>query len=274
MRLMEKPDRILNSPIVVDSGESRDTVSTSMKFESGYISRRFITNDEKKIVELEEPYILICEEKLSALVPMLPLLEAVAQSGKPLLILAEDVEGELLAALVVNKLRGSLKVAAVRAPGFGDHREAMLDDIATLTGGLVVNDSLGIRLENVTLYTLGTAKRVVIEKDKTTIVGSGGRKTGPADTASIPNDVDGVQPVDRTGGRRAVVPRRDIPRTDFGSTDAALLPEMEALIEGGKAGSPYAAGLTLSDKAQGAGTVTTKAKRLAHRYIQWKAEQS
>ncbi len=248
-------------------------VSTSIKFDSGYISRRFITNDDKKIVELEEPYILICEEKLSALMPMLPLLEAVVQSGKPFLVVADNVEGELLAALVVNKLRGGMRVAAVRAPGFGDRREAMLDDLATLTGGLVVHESVGIRLESVTLDMLGTAKKVVIEKDKTRIVGGGGRKTGPADTASIPSDVDGDQPVERTGGRHVVVPRRDIPRTDFGPTDAALFPEMEALIEGGQAGSPYAAGLALSDKTQGTGTVITKAKRLAHRYIQWKAEQ-
>jgi len=186
MRLMaETPERILNPPIVVDSGESRDTVSTSMKFDSGYISRRFITNDDEKIAELEEPYILICEEKLSALMPILPLLEAVAQSRKPLLVIAEDVERELLATLVLNKLRGGMKIAAVKAPGVGDQREALLDDIATLTGGLVVNDSLGIRLGSVTLDMLGTAKKVVIEKDKTTIIGGSGKKTKPADAAPI-----------------------------------------------------------------------------------------
>ena len=147
-----------------------------MQFDRGYISPYFITNAEKMRVEMEDPYILIHEKKLSSLQALLPLLEAVVQSGKPLLIIAEDVEGEALATLVVNKLRGGLKVAAVKAPGFGDRRKAMLEDIAVLTGGQVVSEDLGIKLENVTLDMLGRAKRVLIEKENTTIVDGAGKK--------------------------------------------------------------------------------------------------
>jgi chaperonin GroEL len=151
-------------------------VVEGMQFDRGYVSPYFITNAEKMVAELENPYILIHEKKLSGLQPMLPLLEAVVQSGRPLVIIAEDVEGEALATLVVNKLRGGLKVAAVKAPGFGDRRKAMLEDIAILTGGQVISEDLGIKLENVTLDMLGRAKTVRIEKENTTIVDGAGEK--------------------------------------------------------------------------------------------------
>src|ERR1700735_3814511 len=151
-------------------------VVEGMQFDRGYMSPYFITNAEKMSVELEQPYILIHEKKLSGLQPLLPLLEAVAQSGRPLLIIAEDVEGEALATLVVNKLRGGLKVAAVKAPGFGDRRKAMLEDIAVLTGGQVISEDLGIKLENVTLDMLGTAKKVEITKENTTVINGAGSK--------------------------------------------------------------------------------------------------
>jgi len=147
-----------------------------MQFDRGYLSPYFITNVEKMIAELEDPYILLHEKKLSGLQVILPLLEAVVQSGKPLLIVAEEIEGEALATLVVNKLRGGLKVAAVKAPGFGDRRKAMLEDIATLTGGQVISEDLGIKLESVTLDMLGKAKKVHIDKDNTTIIDGAGKK--------------------------------------------------------------------------------------------------
>jgi chaperonin GroEL len=151
-------------------------VVEGMQFDRGYVSPYFITNAEKMIAELENPYILIHEKKLSQLQPMLPLLETVVQSGRPLIIVAEDVEGEALATLVVNKLRGGLKIAAVKAPGFGDRRKAMLEDIAILTGGQVISEDLGIKLETVTLAMLGQAKMVRIEKENTTIVDGAGEK--------------------------------------------------------------------------------------------------
>jgi chaperonin GroEL len=147
-----------------------------MQFDRGYLSPYFITNAEKMIAELEDPYILLHEKKLSSLQSLLPILEAVVQSARPLLIVAEDIEGEALATLVVNKLRGGLKVAAVKAPGFGDRRKAMLEDIATLTAGQVISEDLGIKLENVTLDMLGRAKRVLIDKENTTIIDGGGKK--------------------------------------------------------------------------------------------------
>jgi chaperonin GroEL len=165
--------------ITVEEAKSLETeldVVEGMQFDRGYISPYFITNADKMLAELEDPYILINEKKLSGLQAMLPLLEAVVQSGKPLLIIAEDVEGEALATLVVNKLRGGLKVAAVKAPGFGDRRKAMLEDIAVLTGGQVVSEDLGIKLENVTLNMLGRAKKVTIDKDNTTIVDGAGKR--------------------------------------------------------------------------------------------------
>jgi chaperonin GroEL len=151
-------------------------VVEGMQFDRGYVSPYFITNAEKMVVDLDQPYILIHEKKLSGLQPMLPLLESIVQSGRPLLIIAEDVEGEALATLVVNKLRGGLKVAAVKAPGFGDRRKAMLEDIAILTGGQVISEDLGIKLETVTLAMLGKAKKVLIEKENTTIVEGAGKK--------------------------------------------------------------------------------------------------
>ena len=165
--------------ITVEEAKSLETeldVVEGMQFDRGYVSPYFVTNAEKMTTELESPYILIHEKKLSGLQPMLPLLEAVVQSAKPLLIIAEEVEGEALATLVVNKLRGGLKVAAVKAPGFGDRRKAMLEDIAILTGGTVISEDLGIKLENVTLAMLGRAKRVSIDKDNTTIVDGTGKK--------------------------------------------------------------------------------------------------
>ncbi|MDX0006853.1 chaperonin GroEL (plasmid) [Sinorhizobium meliloti] len=165
--------------ITVEEAKTAETeleVVEGMQFDRGYLSPYFITNQEKMRVELEEPYVLIHEKKLSNLQAMLPVLESVVQSGKPLLIIAEDVEGEALATLVVNRLRGGLKVAAVKAPGFGDRRKAMLEDIAILTGGTTISEDLGIKLENVTLDMLGRAKRIVVEKENTTIVDGAGSK--------------------------------------------------------------------------------------------------
>jgi chaperonin GroEL len=165
--------------ITVEEAKSLETeleVVEGMQFDRGYISPYFITNADKMLVELEEPYILIHEKKLSSLQPMLPILEAVVQAGRPLLIIAEEVEGEALATLVVNKLRGGLKVAAVKAPGFGDRRKAMLEDIAIVTGGQVISEDLGIKLENVKVNMLGTAKKVRIDKDNTTVIDGAGKK--------------------------------------------------------------------------------------------------
>src|SRR5476651_1886517 len=159
--------------ITVEEAKTAETeldVVEGMQFDRGYLSPYFITNAEKMIAEMEDPYLLIHEKKLSSLQALLPLLEAVVQAGKPLLIIAEDVDGEALATLVVNKLRGGLKVAAVKAPGFGDRRKAMLEDIAILTGGQMIAEDLGIKLENVKLNMLGTAKKVRIDKDDTTII--------------------------------------------------------------------------------------------------------
>jgi chaperonin GroEL len=165
--------------ITVEEAKTAETeleVVEGMQFDRGYISPYFITNAEKMVAELSEPYILIHEKKLTSLQPMLPILEAVVQGGRPLLIIAEEIEGEALATLVVNKLRGGLKVAAVKAPGFGDRRKAMLEDIAIVTGGQVISEDLGIKLENVKLNMLGTAKTVKIDKDNTTIIDGAGKK--------------------------------------------------------------------------------------------------
>jgi chaperonin GroEL len=166
--------------ITVEESKTTETaldIVEGMQFDRGYISPYFITNAEKMVAELEDPFILIADRKLSGLQPLLPMLEAVVQSGRPLLVIAEDVEGEALATLVVNKLRGGLKVAAVKAPGFGDRRKAMLEDIAILTGGQLISEDLGIKLENVTLDMLGRAKRVTIEKEATTIVEGAGTRS-------------------------------------------------------------------------------------------------
>ncbi|MBM6582881.1 chaperonin GroEL [Microvirga sp. BT689] len=178
--LAEAMQKVGNEGVItVEEAKSLETeleVVEGMQFDRGYLSPYFITNAEKMRVELEDPYILIHEKKLSGLQAMLPVLEAVVQTGKPLLIIAEDVEGEALATLVVNKLRGGLKIAAVKAPGFGDRRKAMLEDIAVLTAGQTISEDLGIKLENVTLPMLGRAKKVVIEKENTTIVDGAGQK--------------------------------------------------------------------------------------------------
>ena len=200
-----------------------------MQFDRGYISPYFITNADKMRVEMEDPYILINEKKLSGLQELLPLLEAVVQTGKPLLIVAEDVEGEALATLVVNKLRGGLKVAAVKAPGFGDRRKAMLQDIAILTGGQAISEDLGIKLENVTLAMLGRAKKVMIDKENTTIVNGAGKKSDieariTPDQGADRGDHLGLRPREAAGaagqarGRRRGDPRR---RRDRGRGEGA-----------------------------------------------------
>ncbi|WP_439872734.1 chaperonin GroEL [Rhizobium leguminosarum] len=179
--LAEAMEKVGNDGVItVEEAKTAETeleVVEGMQFDRGYLSPYFVTNADKMRVEFEDPYILIHEKKLSNLQSMLPVLEAVVQSSKPLLIIAEDVEGEALATLVVNKLRGGLKIAAVKAPGFGDRRKAMLEDIAILTGGTVISEDLGIKLENVTLDMLGRAKKVSIEKENTTIVDGSGAKT-------------------------------------------------------------------------------------------------
>src|SRR6266446_5537822 len=180
--------------ITIEEAKSLETeldVVEGMQFDRGYLSPYFVTNAEKMICELDEPYILLHEKKLSALQAMLPLLEAVVKTGKPLLIISEDIEGEALATLVVNKLRGGLKVAAVKAPGFGDRRKAMLEDIAILTGGQLISEDLDIKLETVTLAMLGRAKKVVIEKEKTTIVdGFGSKKEIEARVTQIKQQIE------------------------------------------------------------------------------------
>ncbi|MBI1621707.1 chaperonin GroEL [Aquamicrobium zhengzhouense] len=178
--LAEAMQKVGNEGVItVEEAKTAETeleIVEGMQFDRGYLSPYFITNQDKMRVELDDPYVLIHEKKLSNLQAMLPVLEAVVQSGKPLLIIAEDVEGEALATLVVNKLRGGLKVAAVKAPGFGDRRKAMLQDIAILTGGAAISEDLGIKLENVTLDMLGRAKKIVIDKENTTIVDGAGKK--------------------------------------------------------------------------------------------------
>ena len=178
--IAEAMQRVGNEGVItVEEAKSLATeldVVEGMQFDRGYLSPYFVTNQDKMLCELEEPYILLHEKKLSSLQSLLPLLENVVQSGRPLMIVAEDVEGEALATLVVNKLRGGLKIAAVKAPGFGDRRKAMLDDMAILTGGQVISEDLGIKLDNVTLNMLGSAKKVIIEKDETTIIDGAGKK--------------------------------------------------------------------------------------------------
>jgi len=216
--LAEAMEKVGNEGVItVEEAKSLATeleVVEGMQFDRGYLSPYFITDAEKLKVELDDPYILIHEKKLSNLQAMVPLLEKVVQSARPLLIIAEDVEGEALATLVVNKLRGGLKVAAVKAPGFGDRRKAMLEDIAILTGGSVVSEDLGIKLENVTVSMLGRAKKVVIDKDNTTIVDGAGQKT----------DIDG----------RAAQIRQQI-ETTTSDYDREKLQERLAKLSGGVA---------------------------------------
>ncbi len=180
--------------ITVEEAKSLETevdIVEGMQFDRGYLSPYFITNAEKMVAELEDPYVLIFEKKLTGLQAMLPVLEAVVQTSRPLVIIAEDVEGEALATLVVNKLRGGLKVAAVKAPGFGDRRKAMLEDIATLTGGQMISEDLGIKLENVTIKMLGRAKKILIEKEKTTIIdGTGDKKEIAARVTQIKAQIE------------------------------------------------------------------------------------
>ena len=218
--------------ITVEEAKSLETeleVVEGMQFDRGYISPYFVTNADKMRVEMEDAYILINEKKLSGLQELLPLLEAVVQTGKPLLIIAEDVEGEALATLVVNKLRGGLKVAAVKAPGFGDRRKAMLQDIAVLTGGQAISEDLGIKLENVTLAMLGRAKKVMIDKENTTIVNGAGKKSDieaphRPDQGADRGDHLGLRPREAAGasgqarGRRRGDPRR---RRDRGRGEGA-----------------------------------------------------
>ena len=213
--------------ITVEEAKTAETeldVVEGMQFDRGYLSPYFITNAEKMVVELDEPYILIHEKKLSSLQAMLPVLEAVVQTGKPLLIVAEDIEGEALATLVVNKLRGGLKVAAVKAPGFGDRRKAMLEDIAILTKGQMISEELGIKLESVTLEMLGRAKRVRIDKENTTVIDGFGEKArhrGPycPDQGADRGDHLGLRQGKAAGasgqarGRRCCDPRRRLDRS-------------------------------------------------------------
>ena len=248
--------------ITVEEAKSFDTeldVVEGMQFDRGYLSPYFITNAEKMVCEMENPYILFFDKKLSNLQSMLPILEAVVQSGKPLLIVAEDVEGEALATLVVNKLRGGLKVAAVKAPGFGDRRKAMLEDMAILTGGEVISEDLGIKLESVTLNQLGRAKKVRITKDDTTVIGgNGGKKDIEARVSQIKTQIEetssdydreklqerlaklaGGVAVIRVGGATEVEVKEKKDRVDdaYHATKAAV---QEGIIPGGGTALLYA----------------------------------
>ena len=265
--------------ITVEEAKSLDTeleVVEGMQFDRGYISPYFVTNAEKMMAELEDPYILIHEKKLSSLQPMLPILEAVVQGGRPLIIIAEEVEGEALATLVVNKLRGGLKVAAVKAPGFGDRRKAMLEDIAIVTGGQVISEDLGIKLENVKLNSLGTAKKVRITKDDTTIIDGSGKKADiqarvaqiKAQIEETTSDYDkeklqerlaklaGGVAVIRVGGATEVEVKEKKDRVDdaLNATKAAV---EEGILPGGGSALLYAtkalAGLTGENEDQNAG---------------------
>ncbi|HEY3638526.1 MAG TPA: chaperonin GroEL [Rhizomicrobium sp.] len=265
--------------ITVEEAKSLETeleVVEGMQFDRGYISPYFITNADKMMAELEEPHILIHEKKLSSLQPILPILESVVQSGRPLLIIAEEVEGEALATLVVNKLRGGLKVAAVKAPGFGDRRKAMLEDIAIVTGGQVISEDLGIKLENVKLNMLGTAKRVRITKDDTTIIDGAGKKNDiQARVGQIKQQIEettsdydkeklqerlaklaGGVAVIRVGGATEVEVKEKKDRVDdaLNATKAAV---EEGILPGGGAALLYATkalnGLTGDNEDQNAG---------------------
>jgi len=270
--------------ITVEEAKSLETeleVVEGMQFDRGYISPYFITNADKMLVELEEPYILIHEKKLSSLQPMLPILESVVQASRPLLIIAEEVEGEALATLVVNKLRGGLKVAAVKAPGFGDRRKAMLEDIAIVTGGQVISEDLGIKLENVKINMLGTAKKVRIDKDNTTIIDGAGKKSDiQARVAQIKQQIEettsdydreklqerlaklaGGVAVIRVGGATEVEVKEKKDRVDdaLNATKAAV---EEGILPGGGAALLYATkalnGLNGENEDQNAGIAIVK----------------
>jgi len=274
--------------ITVEEAQSLDTeldVVEGMQFDRGYLSPYFITNAEKMVSEQENPYILLHETKLTSLQAMLPILEAVVQSSRPLLIIAEDIEGEALATLVVNKLRGGLKVAAVKAPGFGDRRKAMLEDIAILTGGQVISEDLGIKLENVTLDMLGTAKRVVMTKEETTIVNGAGKKadiTGrcnqiraQAEETSSEYDKEKLQErlaklaggvaVIKVGGATEVEVKERKDRVDdaLSSTRAAV---EEGIVPGGGAALVYAA--RALNKLKGGNSDQQAGIDIVHRAIQ------
>ncbi len=265
--------------ITVEEAKSLETeldVVEGMQFDRGYISPYFVTNAEKMVAELDEPYILIHEKKLSSLQPILPILEAVVQGGRPLVIIAEEVEGEALATLVVNKLRGGLKVAAVKAPGFGDRRKAMLEDIAIITGGQVISEDLGIKLENVKVNSLGTAKKVRITKDDTTVIDGSGKKAEitarvsqiKAQVEETTSDYDkeklqerlaklaGGVAVIRVGGATEVEVKEKKDRVDdaLNATKAAV---EEGILPGGGTALLYAtkalAGLTGDNEDQNAG---------------------
>jgi chaperonin GroEL len=279
--------------ITVEEAKTTETeldVVEGMQFDRGYLSSYFVTNPDKMRVELEEPYILLHEKKLSNLQPMLPVLEAVVQTGKPLIIVAEDVEGEALATLVVNKLRGGLKIAAVKAPGFGDRRKAMLEDIAILTGGNVISEDLGIKLENVTLEMLGTAKKVTIEKENTTIVdGAGARKDIDARIAQIKQQIEettsdydreklqerlaklaGGVAVIRVGGATEVEVKEKKDRVDdaMHATRAAV---EEGVLPGGGVALLRAASVLKDLKTQNDDQKT--GVEIVRRAIQWPAKQ-
>ncbi|MEX1304937.1 MAG: chaperonin GroEL [Rhodovibrionaceae bacterium] len=277
--------------ITVEEAKSLHTeldVVEGMQFDRGYLSPYFITNGDKMICELENPYILLHEKKLSGLQPILPLLESVVQSGRPLLIIAEDVEGEALATLVVNKLRGGLKIAAVKAPGFGDRRKAMLEDIAVLTGGQVVSEDLGIKLESVTTDMLGTAKRVTITKDETTIVdGSGKKKDIQARCTQIRRQVEetssdydreklqerlaklaGGVAVIRVGGatEMEVKERKDRVDDAMHATRAAV---EEGIVPGG--GTALLGAIKALDKLEGANNDQNVGISIVRKALQWPA---
>src|SRR6059058_5106557 len=272
------------------TAETETDIVEGMQFDRGYLSPYFITNAEKMVAELDDPYILIHEKKLSSLQPMLPILEAVVQAGKPLVIVAEDIEGEALATLVVNKLRGGLKVAAVKAPGFGDRRKAMLEDIAILTSGQMIAEDLGIKLENVTLQMLGRAKRVRIEKENTTIIDGAGEKAAiegriaqiKAQIEETTSDYDkeklqerlaklaGGVAVIRVGGSTEVEVKERKDRVDdaMHATRAAV---EEGVVPGGGAALLYA--IKALDKITPANPDQKVGIEIVRKALQWPARQ-
>src|SRR5215470_15293284 len=279
--------------ITVEEAKSLQTeleVVEGMQFDRGYISPYFVTNAEKMRGELEDPYILIHEKKLSGLQPLLPLLEAVVQSGRPLLIIAEDVEGEALATLVVNKLRGGLKVAAVKAPGFGERRKAMLQDIAILTGGNMISEVLGIKLENVTVNMLGRAKNVTIDKENTTIVNGAGKKVDiQARITQIKNEIEettsdydreklqerlaklaGGVAVIRVGGATEVEVKERKDRVDdaLNATRAAV---EEGILPGG--GVPLLRAMKALDRTKTENTDERHGVEIVKKALSWPARQ-